>query len=76
MRKIKDAFKHLPSSEIEHLIDEWIHSRRDRNVLKLALLDDLTYEEISGEVSMSTQQVKTITSNGVKDIKMHMIYSL
>lgn len=76
MRKIKDTFKHLPSSEIEHLIDEWIHDRRNRVVLKLALIDNLTYEEISDEVSVSTQQIKSITSQGVKDIQAHTIYSL
>lgn len=76
MRKIKDSFNHLPSSEINRLIDEWIHDRRNREVLRLALLDNLTYEEISEEVSLSTQQVKSITIKGVNNMKLHVVYSL
>lgn len=35
----------ISNSEIEHLIDEWIHSERDRKILKLRLIDGLTYSQ-------------------------------
>ena len=35
----------LSRSEVEHLIDEWIFSERDRAILKRRLLDGICYEE-------------------------------
>lgn len=48
------------NSQIAHLIDEHIHSQRDREVLKRRLIDGKTFEELSGEFSMSVRQLKTI----------------
>lgn len=47
-------------SEWEALIDEWVFSERDRRILKLRLLDGLTYERLAEAVDMSVRQVKTI----------------
>lgn len=50
----------LPNSEIQHLIDEWIKSERDRNILKRRLLDGITYERIAEEFNLSVRQTKNI----------------
>ena len=39
-------------SEWENLIDEWVFSERDRRILKLRLLDGLTYERLAEAVDM------------------------
>ena len=42
-----------PRSEIEHVIDEWVFSERDRAILKRRLLDGITHEALAEEFDMS-----------------------
>ena len=50
----------LPRSVIEHYIDEWIFSERDRAILKRRFLDGICYEPLAYEFDMSVRQVKNI----------------
>lgn len=52
--------KEYSNSQISHLIDEWVHSKRDRDILKLRYIDGLTFEKISEQCDMSVRQVKRI----------------
>ena len=54
----------LSRSELEHLIDEWIFSERDRGILKRKLLDGITYEELAEEIGLSVRQTKNIVYKG------------
>lgn len=44
-----DIYKQFSYSQIEKTIDEWVLSRRDRAVLKLKLLDGVTFDGILKE---------------------------
>ena len=46
----------MSRTEIEFLIDEWIHKERDRKILKRRLLDGICYEPLD----LSVRQVKNI----------------
>lgn len=48
------------NSQIERLIDEYIHSERDRAILKRRLIDGICYEPLAEEFDMSVRQIKTI----------------
>ena len=48
------------NSEISRVIDDVIHSARDRRVLKLRFIDGLTYEKIAAEMDMSVRQIQNI----------------
>ena len=48
------------NSQIAELIDEWVHSERDRAILKRRLIDGITYEKLAEEFDMSVRQVKNI----------------
>jgi len=48
------------NSHIAELIDEWIHSERDRAIMKRRLIDGLTFERLAEEFDMSVRQVKRI----------------
>lgn len=48
------------NSQIRELIDEWIHSDRDRQILSLRLIHGKTFEKIAEIVDMSDTQVKRI----------------
>lgn len=46
------------------LINEYIHSERDRKILKRRLIDGLTYENLAEEFDLSVTQVKRIVYKG------------
>lgn len=52
----------ISNSEIERLIDEWIHSERDRKILKRRLIDGICYEPLADEMFMPVRQIKSIVS--------------
>ena len=73
-RKTKENMKDygLSNSEIEHLIDEWIFSERDRRILKRRLLDGVCYEPLAEEFDLSVRQVKNIVYKGQDKIFKHI----
>lgn len=48
------------NKEIAEAIDNYIHSERDRGILKRRLIDGLIYEDLAEEFSMSVRQIKSI----------------
>lgn len=52
------------NSQIAELIDEHIHSERDRNILKRRLIDGICYEPLAEEFDLSTAQIKRIIYKG------------
>lgn len=52
--------KDYTNSQIAFLIDEHIHSERDRKLLKRRLIDGITYERLAEEFELSDRQVKNI----------------
>ena len=62
----------LPRSEIENLIDEWIRSERDREILKRRLLDGITYEKLAEEFELSVRQIKSIVYKSENKIFKHI----
>ena len=48
------------NSEIAFLIDEYIHSERDRAILKDRLINGICYEPLAEKYDLSVRQVKTI----------------
>lgn len=52
------------NSQIAALIDEWIHSERDRAILKRRLIDGICYEPLAEEFDLSVPQIKRIIYKG------------
>ena len=52
--------KDYTNSQIDHLIDEYIHSARDRNILKRRLIDGICFEPLAEEFDMSDRQIRRI----------------
>ena len=50
----------LTNSEIEHKISEYIHSERDRKIMRLRLIDGLTYERIAEALEMSPRYIRAL----------------
>ena len=68
----------ISNSELEKAIDEWIHSRRDRLILKLRLIEGLTYQQTSDylyekeNISLSERQIKTIVYRSEEKLFRHI----
>lgn len=61
----------LSVSEVEHLIDEWIFSERDRAILKRRLIDGITFERLATEFELSVVQVKRIVKKRQSELFKH-----
>ena len=62
----------ITNSEIAHAIDEWIHSDRDRKILKRRLIDGICYEPLEDEMQMSVRQIKDIVSRAEAKLFKHL----
>lgn len=62
----------ITNSEIEHVIDEYIHSERDRKILKRRLIDGICYEPLAYEFDMSVRQIKNIVYKSEQRIFKHL----
>ena len=50
----------LTNSELAELIGEHIHSERDRQIMRMKLIDGLTYEKIAEIMEMSPRYVRSL----------------
>lgn len=48
------------NSRMAELIDEYIHSARDRQILKDRFIDGLTFAELEDKHNLSERQIKRI----------------
>lgn len=60
------------NSQMRGLIDEYIHSARDRRVLYLRLIEGLTFEKIAEEMELSTRHTKTIVYKAEEILFKHL----
>lgn len=58
--------------EIAYVIDNWIHSERDRRLLKRRLIDGICYEPLSEEFDLSVRQIKKIIYRGQEIVFRHL----
>lgn len=58
----------LSRTELERLIEEWIHNERDRKILSRRLLDGVCYEPLAEEFGLSVRQIKNIVYKNEKKL--------
>lgn len=61
--KRKDRPSYL-NDQVKAIIDQHIHSERDRAILKRNLCDNIGYEALAEEFQMSRSQIARIVPNG------------
>lgn len=66
------TFEDMPCSAIAFLIDEWIHSERDRAIMKRRLIDGICYEPLAEEFELSVKQVKRIVYKNQEKLFKHI----
>jgi hypothetical protein len=65
-------FEDISRTDIENLIEEWIHNERNRKILKRRLIDGILFDDLSAEFNLSVQQIKTIVYRGTDTIFRHL----
>ena len=60
------------NSQIDRLINEYIHSQRDRSILKRRLIDGITYEKLSEEFDLSVKQTRAIVNKAETILFKHL----
>ena len=60
----------LTNSELAELIGEHIHSERDRQILKLKLIDGYTYEKIAEIYEMSPRYIRSLVKKQTSRLKL------
>ena len=57
------------NEQIAYYIDKFIHSERDRNILKRRLLNtDITFDKLAEEFGYSTRHIKRIYYKAVHEL--------
>lgn len=67
-----ETMKDYTNSQMRALIDEHIHSERDRQILVRRLVDGVVYEALAEEFDMSDRQIKRIVYKLQKQLFKHL----
>lgn len=60
------------NSDIANLIDEYVHSERDRAILKRRYIDGICYEPLAEEFDLSVRQIKNIIYKEEQNVFKHL----
>ena len=60
------------NSDLVIVINDYVHSERDRNVLKRRYVDGIKFEPLAEEFDLSVRQVKNIIYKNEKSIFKHL----
>ncbi len=60
------------NSAMSSVIDEYIHSKRNRDLLKRRYIDGITFEKLSEEFDLSVRQTKAIVYKSETVIFSHI----
>ena len=52
--------KEYTNSQVAAVIDEYIHKKRNRELLKMRYIDGLTFEELAEKFDLSVRQKKIL----------------
>ena len=68
----QEEVKKYTNTNISKIIDEYIHSERDRQVLKRRFIDGIYIEPLAEEFDLSPRTVKRIISRHEYEIFRHL----
>ena len=60
----------LTNSELAEMIGEHIHSERDRQIMRMKLIDGLTYEKIAENMEMSPRYIRALVKKLTERLKI------
>lgn len=60
------------NTEVKHIIDEWIHSERDRAILYRLLIDGITIERLAEEFDRSKRAMQRTVNKLTTKVFIHL----
>ena len=67
-----NVYDDCPNSLIDEAISEYVHSERDRRILRYKLIDGLTYERIAEIEDMSPRRIQNIVYSAEDRLFRHL----
>ena len=64
--------KAYTNSRIVYLIDEYIHNKRDREIMKMHYVDGISADEIAKKVDLTPRRVSQILSDRLLEIDRYL----
>ncbi len=68
---MKRTMPELSRTQYENIIDEWIHSERDRQMVRRRILDGISFEALAEEFELSVPQTKRIVYKSQDTLLRH-----
>lgn len=65
-------FEDIPNSAIAHSIDEYVHSERDRRIMKMYLCDGYSMFDIAKELDISFKTVQRVIGKHEEKVFRHI----
>lgn len=72
--RYKEMVRGIESACISKVIDEFVHKKRDREIIKLSLLDDISYTHIADIIEpwVSPRTIQDIMNRWMPVIMEHL----
>ena len=70
--RMKKDYPEYTNSQITAIIDDVIHSERDREILKRRLIDGKIYDDLAYEFNISERSIKSIIYKGQERVFKHL----
>ena len=64
--------KDYSNAELSNLIDLYIHSERDRKILKRRLIDGIKYDDLAEEFNYTPRHIKRIVYKAENQLFKHL----
>ena len=68
----KNNLDDISNTQLANAIDEWVHSERDRKILKRRLIDGICFEPLADEFGLSVRHMKSIVSKAEAKLFRHI----
>ena len=71
-RQIREELDDFSTDRINYLIEQYIHSERDRAIVRRNLIDNIIFEDLETEFGLSVRRLKSIVYKGMEKIFRHI----
>ena len=71
-RQIREEIDLYSTDQIVFLIEQYIHSERDRAIVRRNLIDNIIFEDLEEEFGLSVRRLKDIVYKGMEKIFRHI----
>ena len=65
-------FDNISNTQIDTTINEWIHNKRNREILHDRIVDGMLFKELVDKYGLTEQHIKSIVYKGIEVIYTHL----